>query len=128
MKRMTFAALAALILLASGCASVPPGAADRFIASFSDEHPVRKGIIENGEPYPVEVYIDGELAGQISQKYYGYFSVTAKEAHKWYVKDLNGNVVRREQELIVPDAPLGSHYVIPPRKVKVIDTGWIRYI
>lgn len=135
MRISTFTALVALatiLILAGGCATSGPAYEQsgfhRFVAAISNDYPLRKGIIENSKPYPVEVYIDGKSAGKISQTYFNYFYVTAKEVHTWYVKDLKGNIVQSEKELIVPNAPLGSEYRMLPRRIKSIDTGWIRYI
>lgn len=135
MSKSTFVAVAAIAMMLAilpGCATSGPeyeaSAFHRFVKAIDTECPLRQGIIENGNDFAIDIYIDGELKGHISQKYYGYFQVTAKEEHVLAVRDSRGRTVRPDKKFIIPDSPLGSHYRIPPRRVKIIDTGWIQYI
>ena len=124
------AAMAMMLMILSGCATKGPqyeqSGFHRFMEALDDEHPRRQGIIDNGHDFPVDIYIDGKLEGHISQKYYGYFSVTAKEEHTLAVRDSRGRTVRPDKKFIVRDAPLGSHYYLP--RGKILDTGWLIYI
>jgi hypothetical protein len=123
------AALMMILVLTGGCATSGPeyerSGFHRFVAAISDDNPVRRGIIENSRPYPVNIYIDGKLEGSVSQRFYGYFSVTAKEKHTLTVKDSYGRTIRPDETFTVPNAPLGIGYPVPPRRIKIIDTGWV---
>ena len=114
----------AIILASSGCATndrIPPGAMKRFMDGLTTQHPLREGIVDNRQNFPVWVTIDDQPPKLVWDKTFDYFSITAKEPHHFVVRDGAHNIVKDEM-FTAKDEPLGTQHYLPHEVV--IDTGW----